>query len=90
MIDDLFYISLYAQTKYVGPRIFNDKKRNEFFDAMQAVLEILKTGSYSTQYTIHYDTPGGEIAREMVIETGKNLTERFIDGRSGDAMLEKL
>jgi hypothetical protein len=86
MVDDLILTSFKAQCKYVSARIHNKKDLYSFLLGVNNILDIqqiegIKINSNSKYYTM---------VQDIWDETAKNLTERFVDGRSGDAYLEKI
>lgn len=86
-MNDLVLLSYKAQCNYVGKRIYNKKDQNTFVNAVNDVLNNvwedmgIKFRTNSKYY---------KMAQDIWDETEKNINERFVTGRSGDAYLEKL
>lgn len=79
---DLTIVRLNAHLNYMYPRIFDEKKRKEFIKAMF----LLKNDEIPTE-----DKYGGtKMALDIYREIVQIHDERFGEGRSGDAYLEKL
>lgn len=82
-IKDLVLISYQAQCNYIANRIYNKKNKIRFKVGMHQALQ----GDIEWIYD---NCKYYEMAFDMYYETVKNLTKRFVTGRSGDALLEKL
>jgi len=79
---DLTLIRLNAHFNYIAPKIINEKKREEFTNAVCLLINGQK---------LPEDKFGGvNFALDLYTEIDNIHTERFVEGRSGDAYLEKL
>ena len=86
-MNDLIILSYKAQCSYVGKRISSKKDQNTFVNAVNDVLNNVweNMGIKFTTNSKYY-----KMAQDMWDETEKNINERFVTGRSGDAYMEKL
>lgn len=75
---DLVLSSYIAQCRYVEARIHDKKKKNDFNLAYKTMYLNYRNGQ--NPYDCTFPSDGRDMAIDILMETNKNLTARFVTG----------
>lgn len=82
---DITLIRFESHYRYILPRIYDNNKKQQFVSACESILM-----NKDFDISFDYNTPGAKMALDIYQQIEQIHNERFIYGRSGDALLEKL